>query len=57
MGHLSLFATLRSSSVFLKVEVNGREQATLNLAATLFSYDKLTSRLRPGFNCLVSKLF
>jgi len=40
-----------------KVEIYRRQQATLKLAATLFSEDELTSPLLPGFTCLVSKLF
>jgi len=39
------------------VEVYRREQAQLQLAATLYAQDKLESPLLPGFSCLISKLF
>lgn len=39
------------------VEVYRRENATLKLAATLYSQDELTSPNLPNFRCLVSKFF
>ena len=40
-----------------QIEVYRREQATLNLVATLFGNDVLTSPLFPGFSCLSAQLF
>ena len=39
-----------------QIQIYRREQATLVLAATLFSSDNLTPLL-PGFNCSVASLF
>jgi Uma2 family endonuclease len=40
-----------------QIQIYRREQATLVLAATLFSSDNLTSPILPGFNCPVASLF
>lgn len=40
-----------------KVEVYRRENAQLQLIATLFSSDQLSSPVLPGFNCSVSQFF
>ena len=40
-----------------QVEVYRRQQAMLQLVATLLTTDELTSPLLPGFNCAVSQLF
>ncbi|MGI8500957.1 MAG: Uma2 family endonuclease [Hassallia sp.] len=40
-----------------QIQIYRREQATLVLAATLFSSDNLSSPLLPGFNCPVASLF
>jgi len=40
-----------------QVEVDRREQAVLNLVATLMSGDELNSSLLPGFNCAIAQLF
>jgi Uma2 family endonuclease len=40
-----------------KVEVYRREQGFLKLVATLYSQDKLTSPLSPGFSCIIGTLF
>ncbi|UBF23662.1 Uma2 family endonuclease [Kovacikia minuta CCNUW1] len=40
-----------------RVEVYCRENAVLNLIGTLYSQDRLTSPVLPGFDCLVSKFF
>ena len=40
-----------------RIEVYPRQQAQLNLAATLFEPDSLTSPLLPGFSCLVADVF
>lgn len=40
-----------------QVEVYRRQQAILQLVATLFTADELTSPLLPGFHCSVSQLF
>lgn len=40
-----------------KIEVYKRENAKLQLVATLFSNNELTSPLLPGFSCSGSRLF
>ncbi|MCV3216328.1 Uma2 family endonuclease [Plectonema radiosum NIES-515] len=40
-----------------QIQIYRREQATLVLAATLFSTDNLSSPLLPGFTCSVASLF
>jgi Uma2 family endonuclease len=40
-----------------QIQIYRREQATLVLAATLFSSDNLSSPLLPGFTCSVASLF
>jgi Uma2 family endonuclease len=40
-----------------QIEVYRREQATLNLVATLFGNNVLTSPLFPEFSCLIAQLF
>jgi Uma2 family endonuclease len=40
-----------------QVEVYRREQAVLNLVATLMSGDELNSPLLPSFNCAIASLF
>jgi Uma2 family endonuclease len=40
-----------------QIEVYRREQAVLNLVATLFTNDNLITPLLPGFNCLVASIF
>lgn len=40
-----------------KIEIYRRENAKLQLVATLFSNDELTSPLLPNFSCPVSRLF
>ncbi|MBD2041571.1 Uma2 family endonuclease [Microcoleus sp. FACHB-672] len=40
-----------------KVEIYRRESAKLQLVATLFASDELTSPLLPDFTCAVSRLF
>jgi Uma2 family endonuclease len=40
-----------------QVEVYRREQATLNLVATLMSGDELNSPLLPNFSCAIAQLF
>ncbi len=40
-----------------QVEVYRREQAVLNLVATLMSGEELNSPLLPGFTCAIASLF
>lgn len=40
-----------------QIEVYRRERATLELIATLFANDELTSPLLPGFSCSVARIF
>ena len=40
-----------------EIQVYRREETTLQLIATLFTNDELTSPLLPGFTCLVAKIF
>ena len=40
-----------------QIEVYRREEAVLNLVATLFTNDNLITPLLPGFNCLVGAIF
>lgn len=40
-----------------EIQIYRREQTALNLVATLFANDELTSPLLPNFSCLVAKIF
>ena len=40
-----------------EIQIYRREQTTLELVATLFANDELTSPLLPGFSCLVARIF
>jgi Uma2 family endonuclease len=40
-----------------QVQVYRRQQATLQLAATLFAEDEISSSLLPGFTCPIARFF
>lgn len=40
-----------------QVQVYRRQQATLQLAATLFADDEISSLLLPGFTCPIARFF